>query len=150
MGLSYASKKVAAYLSSPVVVALMLIYDITDALLNFIEAMGYLSEAAWVQNVVREDFLGDGWLWRSRFPAEMENLEQYWCNPFYYKPMRGLYHYVKWSFYQEWGAEGIFSKKHYCSVTWRDWEEWRVAPTDATLDGAGRYIDTSWWNPPLP
>jgi len=148
LGLSYAFKSVAAFLSSPLVVGMMMLYDAAEAILAFIEAMGYLNEAAWVDNVVREDFLGDGWVWRQRFPAEMTDWNQYWLNPFYYKPMRGLYHYVKWSFYEEWGAEGIFSEKHYCSVTWRDWEEWEVAPTSATLDGAGRYIDTHFWYPP--
>lgn len=131
-GLAAISKKVAAILAAPEVVAILLIWSIVDALHTLLEILGFLSEAQWVESVLRERFLGDGWAWRGRISSG-EFIGWYW-SPYIFKPMLGIGIYEFREFKKTWGAEGIFgSNPHEYSICWYNRTEWLTASTVACL-----------------
>jgi len=138
MGLEGASAKVAAILSSPIVVAVLLIEDMVDTIMTLLKILHFASQAQWVEECIREHFLGDGWAWRGPI-ARSKFIGWIWC-PFWFKPITGWGWYQRRLFNQTWGAEGIFGDPHHYTVDWYWKTEWKTAPTNALVDGGGKYI----------
>lgn len=131
MGLEALSAEIAAILSMPIVVVILLINDIVEAIQAFLEALGFIKEADWVQSVVRERFLNDGWAWRGPI-SKSELVGWVWC-PFWFKPITGWGIYQYREFEQTWGSEGIFNPNpHQYSICCYDRTEWLSASSSAT------------------
>ena len=144
MGLEGVSEKVAAVLSSPIVVAIMVIWDMVETIMKLLEILNLINQAQWVNDWVVEHFLGDGWAWRGPI-ARSEFIGWIWC-PFWFKPITGWGWYQHREFDQTWGAEGIFNPEpHHYTIDWYYKTEWKIAPTSASIDGAGKYMATSPW-----
>ena len=132
MGLEAASEKVAALLGSPIVVAISVIWDIVDTIDTVLKILGFFNQAQWVENVVRERFLGDGWAWRGPI-SKSEFIGWVWC-PFWFKPITGWGIYQYREFEQTWGSEEIFNPNtHQYSICWYDRTEWLSASSSATF-----------------
>jgi len=143
MGLAGASEKIAAILGSPIVVAVLVIWDIVDTIMTLLEILGLISQAQWVEECVREHFLGDGWAWRGPI-ARSKFIGWIWC-PFWFKAITGWGWYQHREFDQTWGTEEIFGDPHHYTVDWYWKTQWKTAPVSATIDGAGKYVATSPW-----
>lgn len=131
-GLAAVSSTIAAILAAPVVVVILAIIDIAEALKALLEMLGFINEAQWVENVIREHFLGDGWAWRGPIYGR-EFVGWVWC-PFWTRPITGWGIYQYREFEQTWGSEGIFNPNtHKCSICWYDRTEWLSASTPATI-----------------
>ena len=130
-GLEAASEKVAAILGSPVVVAISVIWDIVDTINKLLEILGFINQAQWVENVVRERSLNDGWAWRGPI-FKSEFIGWVWC-PFRFRPITGWGIYQYREFEQTWGSEGIFnSNPHQYYICWYDRTVWLSASSSAT------------------